>query len=232
MLSAAVAHPLSAGWTVGSFVFLDVLSLSGENDLRPLQTLFSPHTPIERPIEARFEGLDGKTHHYGVGLNVSLERDNGWLGAHRWVGGLLWESIELRDYRFDYQVLEGASAGMRGQIDFDADYRHVTPFVGFELPRQRTHWAFSPHALMTWPVPRRGVTGHITGPGFDLRGDTEDVGEGKHFGDPSLTLGLNVTYLPAHLSFDIGALITQRLFEPLIHDGVESNWVASFQWQY
>ena len=132
----------------------------------------------------RFENLDGKMHHYGAGLNVSFERDCGWLGMHRWVGGLLWETIERRDYRLDYQVLEGASAGLRGQIDFDADYRHITQFVGLELPRRGTHWAFSPHALITWPVPRRGVTGHITGPGFDLRGNTEDVGNGKHFGDP------------------------------------------------
>lgn len=232
MLSAAIARRLNASWTVGSFVFLDDLSLSGTSDLRPLQTLFSPQTPIERPVETRFEGLDGRMHHYGVGLNVSFERDNGWLGVHHWVGGLLWERIELRDYRFGYEVLEGASVGVSGQIDFDADYQHITPFLGVQLPRRGVRWAFAPHALITWPVPRRGVIGHITGPGFDLRGDTEKVGNGKHFGDPSLTLGLNVTYLPANLSFDIGALITQRLFEPLIHDGVESNWVVSFQWRY
>lgn len=232
MLSISFTQTLNSNWTLGSFLFLDELHLSGDKDLRPLQTLFSPDTPIERPVAASFDNLDGNMRHYGIGLNLSLTRDRGWLGAHRWVGGLLWEQIDLSSYRFDYEVLEGPSRGTRGQIDFDAQYRHITPFIGLELPRLSSHWAFSPHFLIAWPLPRRGVTGHITGPGFDLAGDTEDVGNGKHFGDPSLTIGFNVTYLPANLSFDVGALITQRLLEPLIHEGVEANWIASLQWRY
>ena len=232
MFSVALSRWLNPNWTVGSFLFFDDQRLSGDNDLRPLQTLFSPDTPIDRPIAASFENLDGSMRHYGTGLNIALTRDGGWLGAHRWVGGLLLERIDLNDYRFDYVVLEGPSRGTHGQIDFDARYQHVTPFIGLDLPRSGVRWAFSPHFLIAWPLPRRGVIGHITGPGFDLEGDTENVGNGKHFGDPSLTLGLNITYMPANISFDVGALVTQRLLEPLVHDGVESNWMASLQWRF
>ena len=210
MVSVAAMRMLDRRWSLGALAFYDKLDLTGDHDVRPLQTLFSPNTPFARPVLASFDDLDGRMLDYGVGLHVAIDSDSGWLGVHRWVGGVLWQRVELRDYRLTYRLLEGPSAGLTGQIDFDADYSHVTPFAGLELPRIGERWAVSPHVLMALPLPRRGVVGHITGPGFDLHGDTADVGEGKHFGDPSVTIGLDVTYLPARLSVDIGTLLTQR----------------------
>jgi hypothetical protein len=181
---------------------------------------------------ARFDDLDGSMHHYGGGLRLGLTSENGRLGVVRWVGGVLWEHVELRDYRLNYEILEGVDTGTTGQIDFDANYTHITPFVGFELPHVGTRWVMTPHLLAAWPNPRYGVVGHITGPGFDLHGDTEEAGEGVHFGDPSLTLGLDVTYLPAHFSVDLGTLVTQRLLEPIAHIGIDANWVLSCQWLF
>jgi hypothetical protein len=40
------------------------------------------------------------------------------------------------------------------------------------------------------------------------------------------------SYLPAHLTFDLGTVLTQRFLEPLFHEGIEANWVLSCQWQY
>ena len=227
MISAAATRALDRRWSLGALAFYDKLDLTGDHEVRPLETLFSPNTPFARPVLASFDDLDGRMLDYGVGLHVAIDSDSGWLGVHRWVGGVLWQRVELRDYRLTYRLLEGPSAGLTGQIDFDADYSHVTPFVGLELPRIGARWAVSPHVLVALPLPRRGVVGHITGPGFDLRGDTADVGQGKHFGDPSVTIGLDVTYLPARLSVDIGTLLTQRFVEPIIHKGIEANWVLS-----
>jgi hypothetical protein len=232
MFSVGLDRELSSRWTLGTFAFVDVLAFSGSNDYRPLQTLFAPTTPIARPVDSRFDNLDGSLRHIGIGVHVALSATNGWLGVHRWIGGVLWQRIELRDYRLDYEVLAGSSIGTRGQIDFDTDYAHVTPFIGLELPRAWTRWSIAPHALFALPSPKRGVVGHITGPGFDIHGNTEDTGAGKHFGDPSLTIGLDVTYLPAHFTVDVGTLITQHVLEPLIHKGVESNWVLSVQWRH
>lgn len=232
MFSVAASRTLGRGWSLGALVFYDKLDLTGDRDVRPLQTRFSPNTPFERPVLASFDDLDGRMRHYGGGLHFALDSDSGWLGVHRWVGGVLWQRVELRDYRLTYRLLEGPSTGLTGQIDFDADYSHVTPFAGLELPRIGERWAFSPHLLAAMPIPRRAVVGHITGPGFDLRGDTAEAGAGKHFGDPSVTLGLDVTYLPARLSVDIGTLLTQRLVEPVIHRGIEANWVLSCQWRF
>ena len=165
-------------------------------------------------------------------LPAKMHSQRWWLGTVRWVGGILWQRVELRDYRLDYELLEGDDAGTTGQIDFDANYEHYTPFAGFEIPRQGARWAMTPHMLFAWPNPRRGVVGHITGPGFDLHGDQETAGAGVHFGDPSVTLGFDVTYLPAHLTVDVGTLVTQALVEPVVHKGIDTNWVISFQWRF
>ena len=232
MLAVFTSRTLSDHWSLTAYGFLDVLQLSGDDDHRPLQTLFAPATPLHLPAAAVFNNLDGELRHFGGGLNVSLMISDSWIGAHRWIAGVLWEDVELRDDRLDYEVLEGPSAGVRGRIDFDADYVHVTPIIGLELPRRWQQWGFDPHLLIAVPLPRRGVTGHITGPGFDLRGDTEQAGNGSHFGDPSLTVGFGVEYVPAHLTVDLGALLTQRLLEPLVHEGIETNWLLSCQWRF
>jgi len=231
MLSFAASRALSSRWTVTALGFADDLHLSG-SDQRDLQTLFAPSTPLARPVASSFEGLDGSVNHYGAGLAFSLSSDQGWLGVHRWVGGLLYEDVNLRDYRWNFTVLEGPDAGTRGQLDFDNDYRHFTPFAGLEVVRERGDWTFSPHALLAWPLPRRGFVGHIVTDEFDIRGDQADAGYGKHFGDPSLTLGFDITYRPAHLSVDVGTALTQALIEPIVHKGIDQNWLLSVRWQH
>ena len=77
------------------------------------------------------------------------------------------------------------------------------------------------------PLPRRGIQGRITGPGFDLRGDTASASNGKHFGDISLTVGVDVTYEPWGLSVDLGTVVSQALLERVAHKGVDQSWVLS-----
>jgi hypothetical protein len=231
MLAVAASRALSQRWSLSVLAFADTLSLSG-GEQRQLQTLFAPSTPIVRPVDARFDGLDGRMRHYGAGFAAAMTSDRGWLGDHRWVGGMLFEQVELSDYRWNFEILAGESAGTRGEIDFDNDYRHVTPFAGLQLVRERGDWTFSPHALFAIPLPRRGFVGHISTADFDIHGDQAEAGNGKHFGDPSVTLGLDVTYRPAHLSFDIGTALTQQVIEPVVHEGVNSDWVVSVRWQY
>jgi len=231
MLAASATRALSTRWAINVMVFADTLRLSG-GEQRQLQTLFAPSTPIVRPVDASFSGLDGEMRHYGAGLSAAMSSDRGWLGEHRWVGGVLLEEVGLRHYRWNFTLLAGDSAGTRGEIDFDNDYRHATPFVGLQLVRERGDWTFSPHGLIALPLPRRGFVGHISTAEFDIHGDTAEVGNGKHFGDPSVTLGLDITYRPAHLSFDVGTVLTQRLLEPEVHKGVDSDWVVSVRWQH
>ena len=187
MLAAAATRALSTRWSISVMAFADTLSLSG-GEQRQLQTLFAPSTPILRPVDASFSDLDGEMRHYGAGVSAAMWSDRGWLGEHRWVGGVLFEEVGLRDYRWNFTILAGDSAGTRGEIDFDNDYRHVTPFVGLQLVREYGDWTFSPHGLVALPLPRRGFVGHISTADFDIHGDTADVGNVKHFGNPSVTI--------------------------------------------
>jgi hypothetical protein len=228
LLSIARRWHVGEHWQIGAFAFHDALKLRGSQEDRDLQTLFAPSTPLTRPIAARFTGLDGTATDLGIGVNLVWRVEEGWLGRHKWIGGMLWQDVALDDYRFNYVIQAGPQTGASGTIDFDAQYHHVVPFVGLALPREHGNWQTNAHVLFAWPLPRRGIVGHITGPGFDIRGDTADAGNGKHFGDPSVTFGYMVTYRPAHLSIDLGTLGTQALLEPRVHLGIDRNFVLSF----
>lgn len=230
---AIVAHtPLSEHWEIGGLAFYDPLRLTSSFERRDLQTLFAPSTPIVMPVAAEFSNLDGTSVDLGAGMYVSWSGAGGVLGQHRWIGGALWQRMTLEDYRFDYRLTAGPQAGLTGTIDFDATYAHIVPFAGLELPRTYDRWATNLHVLAAFPLPRRGVTGHVTGPTFDIHGDTAAVGNGKHFGDPSLTLGYTVTYRPAHLSVDLGSLLSQAVLEPWVHRGIERNILLSFSYGF
>ena len=230
MWSAAAQKQLSDRWSISAFGFLDPLKFSGANDRRPLATLFT-NTPLALPAEAMFTDLHGTYRNKGAGIEFNL-KDQGWLGESEWVIGAFYQRVVLRDYRVAYQVLEGPSSGATGFVDYSGDYAHVTPIAGLALPRQFDSWSLAPHVLFAVPIPRRGIQGRITGPGFDLSGDTAKVGNGKHFGDISLTFGLDVTYKPWGLTLDVGSVVSQALFERVAHQGIGRNWLISASKQF
>lgn len=231
MVGLSAQHDLNKKWNIGAIAFFDALSLSGNNDFRPLQARFAANVPIALPVDARFDHLDGGLQHIGIGLFGSRAGDNRVLRHYRAVFGLLYERLQLKNDRIDYQILAGPDRGALGEIDFDAVYPHFTPIAGLEWSLEQGAWSYSPHVLMAIPLPKRGVVGRITGSNFDIRGNQETSGFGAHFGDPTVAIGFVVTYLPARLSLDVGALLTQPFVEPLIHEGIDSNWVLSIQWR-
>lgn len=231
LLSGSARRRLGERWSLGLFGFVDPLRLRASHDARPLRPLFSKSIPLALPADAVYTGLDGSGRDLGFGAALAWRVSGGRLGDHVWTGGLLWQRLSLDDYRLDYRLVSGASAGASGLVDYSADYQHVAPFVGLELPRRRHDWRFSPHVLLAVPLPRRGVVGRITGDSFDIRGDTEAAGNGAHFGDPWIALGWTVSYEPWGFSVDLGATAMQRLAEPIAHRGVESNWLLSIDWR-
>jgi hypothetical protein len=200
-------------WTLTGFVFYDRFTLDGGVEHRPLDVLFASGVPYQLPADAEFTGLSGSARDVGAGLAMSHAAHWPWVHDLTWSAGLLWQEISLGDYRFDYRIVAGPDAGSTGTLDYDATYRHLVPHVQFAMP-----------------LPKRGVVGHITGAGFDLRGDQDANGYGAHFGDPSITLGLDVTYRPWNLTFDLGTALSQYLVEPVIHEGVDRNLVLSLRW--
>lgn len=229
MLAASFIHPVGKRAKLSAFMFFDNLALAGGNERRPLDVLFA-NPPLALPAGAQFTGLDGSARHFGGGLAFNRTADLHWRPRLEWTAGLLWERVALRDYAFDYHILDGPDTGFRGTLDYSTNYTHVTPFVGAGWFRSRGAWGLTPHFQLAIPLPRRGIAGRITGPDFDLAGNTDTNGRGKHFGDPSLTLGLDFTYLPWGLTIDLGSTLSQSALEPFIHEGVRHNWLLSLRW--
>jgi hypothetical protein len=217
------------GLRLKAFAFFDAFKLTSGRERRPLNEPFVP-TPLTLPVAAEFTGLDGRMRDAGLGFALGNHVDSSWIGAFDWSAGVLYQQVRLRDYRLDYSVLDGPDAGASGAIDFSATYSHFAPFVGLGKRYEFGDWRLGPHVQLAMPLPRRGVEGRITGPGFDAAGNTADNGAGKHFGDPSVTVGVDVTYLPWNLSIDAGSLATQALFEPHIHQGIDQNWALHLYW--
>jgi hypothetical protein len=230
MLSLGVSWPRGR-WRLTGFAFRDQFSLTSGVEHRPLGLEFTT-TPLALPAAAEFTGLDGSMSDTGVGFAVSRHQDRSWIGAFDWSAGLLWQSVSLGDYTLAYQVLDGPDAGATGTISFDSTYNHFTPFAEIGKSHSTDRWRLTPRATIAWPMPRRGVAGSITGPGFELAGNTESTGEGKHFGDPSVTFGCGLTYLPWNVTVDLGATITQAVLEPEIHKGIEQNLVLQVWWMH
>ena len=231
MLALSAAWPLGTDYQISGFAFFDNYALSGGTERRPLDVLFA-NPPLTMPSDAEFTGLDGSARDVGLGLTLNGSAHPRWIPAFDWSAGLLWQQFELSDYHFAYVITGGPDSGTSGTVDYSATYSHITPFVGAAWRRTHGAWRYAPHVQLAVPLPRRGIQGRITGPGFDLSGNTEDNGNGKHFGDPSVTIGFNVTYEPWNLTLDVGGSITQALLEPYIHKGVEQNLVLSAYWDF
>lgn len=227
LFAVSVDRRLSAAWSVSLFGFYDDLKLKGSPERRNLVVGFSRNVPLHLPAEALIGGLQGRARDIGVGVMLRRRSDGTWLGQHEWLFGLQWQRLELLGYASHFQLLSGLDAGVAGEIDYSHTYTHFAPMLGAAWPRERGDWNWTPHLLAVIPRPVRGVAGRITAPGIDVFGDTEAAGNGKHFGDPFIAAGLVVGYAPWHVTFDLGAVLAQRLVEPRIHKGIDGNWLVS-----
>jgi hypothetical protein len=230
MLSLAVTRQVGQEWQWSAFAFLDAYHLSSGTEGRMLEVSFASSVPLDLPARAEFSGLSGSGRHLGLGVAAQWRGDLRQWGRYAWTAGVLWQRFALRDYALDFRVLDGASAGATGHIDYSATYSFVTPFAGLAWPRERGSWASTPHLQIALPLPRRGVVGRITGANFDVSGDTATYGRGTHFGDPSLTLGWDFTYRPLGLTVDVGTVLSQALVERAFHKGMSRNLVLSLRW--
>lgn len=232
LLSLGATRNLAENWRLTGFAFYDALHFSAGVDHRPLEVQFANGVPLALPAAGEFTGLDGSEKSYGVGIAIQRRSHIRLWGDYEWTAGILWHHVALEDYSLDFRILDGPSTGATGVIDYSATYEHVAPIIGIAWPRARGNWRLTPHTQAVVPLPRRGVEGRITGPGYDLSGDTSETGVGTPFGDPSVTFGFDVTYRPWNLTVDVGTAISQALLEPVIHKGIASNWLLSFSWTY
>jgi hypothetical protein len=227
LLSLRMARGIAERWSIAGYVFFDSLDFSGSPQERPLNIPFAVAPPFATPVDASIGGLSGRLRDWGGGLVLTHKLNSLRFPAVEWSFGLQWQRVELSGYRTRFQILSGPQAGLIGSIDYSGNYTHITPMLGVSAPHRHSSWVLTPHALAAVPLPKRGAAGRITSAAFDVAGNTDAAGNGKHFGDPYLAFGFSIEYLPWNVSVDVGALIAQRIVEPRVHEGVDENWLVN-----
>lgn len=218
---------LSRSWAVLGAAYFDHLAFSGDIENRPVAPIFSASFPVSLPADATLSNQRGNMDQLGAGLAMRYQPEGRRYSV---TFGALRQRVKLDGYRVDYRLTSGPSAGTSGTLDYSANYAYWIPFATFEWRITRADWQFSPRFTAGFPQPQQGWRGRITGPGFDIAGDTDAIGRGKHMGDPFAGFGFGITYAPWNLTMDAGASLNQMLLEQRIHEGVDRAWLLNFDW--
>lgn len=234
-LSGSVGYSFQRAWQGRLIGFYDRQKFSGGSGQDLLNPLFSESIPLDIPEYASFSNPRGDYIHWGMGAALDWEaylspkRDKSWIITM----GALFDRLDLKNYQIDYQMLTGASAGQSGVLDHSARYDFVTPFLGIQFTKiLNESFSISPRFIGGVPLPKRGWIGRITGPGFDVSGDTKVAGNGSHMGDGFAGLGFAVNHLSSGLSVDIGMSLYQALFEGKIHKGIDKVVLVNVAWTF
>jgi hypothetical protein len=232
LVSAAAQRSINKTWSFTALGFMDRASFHSGQESRIFQPEFATNIPLALPATGIISKLRGSALDLGAGLVFTRNNAASRIGAHRLLLGVVWQRLQMRDYTLDYRLTSGASNGASGIMDYSGSYTFFSPIIGIEWQRQFGNWNLAPHVLAAIPLPRRGVQGRIAAPGFDIRGDTADVGAGKHVGDSFLGLGAALTYRPLGLTMDVGSTLSQAFVEKLTHKGLDQNLVVSIEYQF
>jgi len=221
-------YQLNRSWAALGLVFFDRLRFSGNTEQRPVALIFSTTFPVSLPADATLDNQRGEVTQLGAGFAMRYQPDGRPFAV---AFGAIRERVKLDGYRVDYRLTLGPSAGVSGTLDYSATYPYWIPFATFEWRITRAAWQFTPRFSAAVPLPTWGWRGRITGPGFDVAGDTEPIGRGRHMSDSFAGFGFGVTYSPWGLTLDAGAALDQMLVEPRIHKGVDRAWLLNFEWE-
>src|ERR1044071_5708059 len=94
-------------------------------------------------------------------------------------------------------IVSGANQGSSGVLDHSASYAYLTPFLGVKNTyRWNSKVSWSPHFRSALPLPKRGWVGRLTGPGFDVSGNTKDSRGAAAMGDGYAGFGLEIQHHP------------------------------------
>jgi hypothetical protein len=232
LVGGAVEHTLSANWSVRGMLFEERATLSGTPGVRALKPIFLNPLPAGLPATASFGSLDGRIGQVGAGVTATWRNHAGWMDGSEWMGGLLWQRLSIDNSTTTYSLLDGPAAGTGGTIGYDSRFNFYTLVGGMQWHRRYAGWLFSPHWHLTLPLPRGAVAGRLTAPGVDVAGDSARARNGHHLGDGYLSLGVSITWLPAHLTVDLGTTLSQYLLEPVVDEGIDRDLLLAIEWSF
>lgn len=228
MISLAAARGLTGGGGLELAGFYDRFDLSGAGGPQELEPQWTNEVPIEFPQLADTRNPRGEVKHWGAGL--------AWVkaahGKHRrrWRFGLLYSRVEVDSFTIEYRLQSAPE--ISGLIDYSASYDYVWPWADIEANwNLGSSWKMVPHAAFFFPLPQTGFIARMTGPGFDVSGDTDTASGIAHMGDAHPALGLRFDHRPSGLSVDVGATLYNLVAEPLDHPGIDQAITLQIAWR-
>lgn len=229
----------SFGGTYGSseragislFGFYDSFSIAGGTGERVLRPFFVTGVPLDLPETARFTNPRGSVRHFGVGAAWVHELSPA-DAPHTWTlqAGALVDRLQVDGYRLDFEIVSGASAGVRGVLDHSSRATYVTPFVGLEgsWPLGAS-FVLRPRIAGGAPLPPGDFDGRLTTAGFD-RSSRDAGGKPGHIGDGFVALGAGLLHKPSGLEVDLGGSLGYSLFEAATHAGIDHAYLLHVTW--
>lgn len=138
--------------------------------------------------------------------------------------------FELRDFQFEYRLVDGADAGSEGIIDYSSKNYFLTPYLGaqYRYPLG-ARLLILPRFTMGVPLIKGKFDTRLTGPGFDLSTDSPG-GHAENLGDGFMTLGMGLRDRRTGIEFDIGSVLLFAPIEDATHPGVDTSVLISFTW--
>jgi hypothetical protein len=223
MVAFAATRGVAPGRGYELLGFYSAMDISGGSDRLAVTPKFLS-VPFDLPQPATFSNPRGTYQHYGVG--AALVRDRGH--SAQLVAGVLLESVDATGFKMDYTLAGGPESGMSGLIDYSHRATFLTPFVGWQRTnRLSQHWAWTPRARLTYPLPPGDMDVRLTGPGFDVTAqDPIDVG------DPYVAAGLALSHAPSGFEVDLGRMLFFPLAERVSHAGVDKAFLFHVAWRW
>jgi len=220
MLGVQSFMPMSSDgrWALLLGGFLDLIRFDGTRGSVTIAPTFASTLPVAVPIEADVLDVSGDALHAGVSLAVARRISEGW----GWQAGVALEHYDVNAFKVGFQAL--GPDGFAGEVDYAGDYNSITPYLTLRhfYPRRSDRFVFASRLLVAWPLPRQGFNGRIAGPGFDIEGDSEAAGNGRHIPDGFAGIGFDVESTEHRWRVDIGASLWLLLVESRAHEGVDS----------
>ncbi|NQD37772.1 hypothetical protein HPT27_12110 [Permianibacter sp. IMCC34836] len=219
MLAIQRFQPLSDDTALLFSGFYDQYNFSGNTVRGELDPYYVESGPFPERFMVDITDVSGDGAHYGVSVAYSKRL---YSYFHGQVGVTL-ERMKIRSFEVAFTTVD-LPTNFSGNVDYAATYDVVAPFLSFDWePREVLDgWLHSGRIILVWPQPHKGFVGRISGPDFDLAGDTDQAGNGKHIPDAFLGFSYSVEHQASGWRFDIGALLHTYLLEPTAHKDVGS----------
>jgi len=211
-------------WAVVLGGFVDLIRFDGTGGTVTIDPNFLRTPPFDTPLVADVLDVSGDALH--MGFSVAAARQVSASSA--WQAGVMLEYYDVGEFEVAFRT--GGPAGFDGMLDYAGNYDSITPFVTFRhiFPRRSERFTYSSRALLAWPTPRRGFQGQLSGPGFQLEGDSEAAGTGRHIPDGFAGLGFAIESVAHRWRVDVGASVWLYLAENKGHEGVDPPLYVHF----